>query len=42
VISTCRGGQEEEPFVVLVQDHIIVGAEELLFGGIERDDFYFR
>src|SRR5258707_3738667 len=39
--STGRGGQQEEPFVVLVQDHVIVGAEKLLFGGIERDDFYF-
>src|SRR5467141_851330 len=40
--STGRGGQQEEPFVMLVQDHVIVRAEEFLFGGIERDDFYFR
>ena len=39
--STGRGGQQEQPFVVLVQDHIIVGAKELLLGRIERDDFYF-
>jgi len=32
--STGRGGQQEQPFVVLVQDHIIVGAKELLLGRI--------
>jgi hypothetical protein len=40
--STGCGGEEEEPFVVFVKDDVVVGAEELLFRGIESDDFHFR
>jgi hypothetical protein len=39
--STGGGGEEEEPLVVLVEDDVVVSAVELVFGWIERDDFYF-
>src|SRR6266478_189692 len=37
--STRRGGKKREPLVVVIQDNVVIGADELVLGWIQRHNF---